>query len=91
METIQKHYRIDRKDISFLRFVIEAYDGIAVLTTVDREAGVVRFTISPGCEAVVEMVLQDLKKEMMIEELVWPLTNDKKTIHSHHRMSDECV
>ncbi len=68
METIKKYYRVDRREISFLRFIFEAYDGIAVLTTIDPGLGIVVLHISPDCEEEVEMVLQDLKKDIMINE-----------------------
>ena len=68
METIQKYYRIDRSEISFLKFVIEAYEGTAMLRTVDPQAGIVALHISPGCEAEVDMILNDLKKEILIED-----------------------
>lgn len=67
LQTITKYLRIDRREIVFLKFIIEAYDGIAVVSTVDSMAGIVKLSIAPGCEADVEMVLQDLKKDVMIE------------------------
>ncbi|MBW1840197.1 MAG: DUF4911 domain-containing protein [Deltaproteobacteria bacterium] len=62
-----KYYRLDRKEIYFLKFILEAYDGIATFKTLDPEAGVVKLFIAPGCEETVEAVMQDLKKEIMIE------------------------
>lgn len=70
MKTIKKHLRIDRKEICFLKFILEAYDGIATLTTIDAYRGVVLLRIAPGCEDEVETVLQDLKKNMMMEDVV---------------------
>ena len=70
METIKKYYRIERKEICFLKFIFEAYDGIAMLTTVDSDSGVVMFHIAPGCEDDVEMVLQDLQHHIMIEKVI---------------------
>ncbi len=67
MKTIKKYYRVDRREICFLRFIFEAYDGIAMLSTVDSDLGLVVIRISPGCEADVEMVLQDFKNDIMIE------------------------
>jgi len=67
LETIKKYYRVDRKEISFLRFIFEAYDGIAVLETADPKSGRVVFHIAPGCEGDVELILQDLKNDIMIE------------------------
>jgi len=68
MECIKKYYRVDRKEISFLRFIFEAYDGIAVIETIDPRAGVVVLHIPPGCQKDVEMVLEDLAKDVMIEQ-----------------------
>ena len=70
METIKKYYRIERKEICFLKFIFEAYDGIAILTTVDSDSGIVMFHIAPGCEDDVEMIIEGLQNDMMIEELL---------------------
>ena len=69
LETIKKYYQIDRREIYFLKFILEAYDGLAVQTTVDSEKGIVVLNIAPGCEADVEMILHDLKKNVMIEKI----------------------
>ncbi len=69
LETIKKYYRIDRSEICFLKFIVEAYDGLAVLTTVDPETGIVMLYIAPGCEAEIETILQELKKNIIIEAL----------------------
>ncbi len=67
MKTVEKQYRIDRKEIAFIKFILEAYDGIAVITTIDSEKGLIKLCIAPGCEKDVEMVLDDLKKNIHIE------------------------
>lgn len=68
-ETVKRHYRVDRREIAFIKFIFEAYDGLAVLETLDPLAGVVVFHIAPGCETDVDQVLQDLKREILIEPL----------------------
>ena len=70
LETLKKYLRIDRREISFLKFILEAYDGIATLTTIDAHQGVVMLRIAPGCEGDVEAVLQDLKKDIIIDDSV---------------------
>ncbi len=67
IETIKRYYRVDRREIAFIKFIFEAYDGIAVLETLDPVAGIVVFHIAPGCKRDVEAILQDLKKEIVIE------------------------
>lgn len=68
MDTIKKYLRVDRRKIGFLKFILEAYDGVATLTTVNPDSGVVRLHIPPGCAEDVEIILQDLKKQFMIED-----------------------
>jgi len=66
LECIKKYYRIDRKEISFLKFIFEAYDGIAVISTIDAPAGRVVIAIPPGCLETADMVLGELAKELLI-------------------------
>ena len=69
MKTIQKKYVVEKRRIGFLKFIFEAHDGIAVITTLDPAAGLVRFAIAPGCTQEVEAVILDLKKEIKINEV----------------------
>ena len=66
-ETINRYYRVDRCDIAYLKFIFEAYDGLAIIETLNSESGVIAFHIAPGCETDVDMVLTDLKADIMIE------------------------
>ena len=72
LETLKKYLRIDRREICFLKFILEAYDGIATLTTIDPHQGVVLLRIAPGCEDEVETILQDLKKDIIIDDSITP-------------------
>ncbi|MDY6832735.1 MAG: DUF4911 domain-containing protein [Thermodesulfobacteriota bacterium] len=67
-KTSRRYFRMDRREIAFLRFVFEGYDGLAVLTTLDAAAGTVVLSIAPGCEDEVEKILADLKKEILMED-----------------------
>ena len=68
-ETTRRYYRVDRREISFIRFVFEGCDGLAVLTTLDPSAGQVVLSIAPGCENDVEAILADLQQEILMESL----------------------
>jgi len=70
LKTIKKILRVDRREICYLKFILEAYDGIATLTTIDAHQGIVMLRIAPGCEGDVETVLQDLKKDIIINDSV---------------------
>ena len=67
MKTKKLYYRIDRREISFLRFILEAYEGLAVLTTIDAHSGFVVIHVAPGCENDVELIINDLQQNILIE------------------------
>ena len=73
LETIKQYFRVDSRDISFLRFVLEGYDGMAVLTTIDAPTGRVLLSVAPGCEDDVAAVINGLRPQMLIEELPVPV------------------
>lgn len=69
LESMQRYFRVRRNDIAFLRFLLEACDGIAFMLTVDPAQGVVALYIPPGCEAEVEAFMGSLQETMRIEPL----------------------
>ena len=69
MKTTERHYRVDRRQIAFIKFIFEAYDGIAGMRTINPTKGIIKLHIAPGCEEQVDRILQDLKKEIMIQRL----------------------
>jgi len=57
-ECTVEHYIIAPSEIHFLRFTLEAYEGIGVVTTLDPKLGLIRLSIAPGCEEVVRLILE---------------------------------
>ena len=62
METARRVFLVERADICYLRYTIESYDGMAVVRTVDPEAARIEIAIAPGCEPIVEQLIEDLRK-----------------------------
>ena len=65
--TVKRYYRVDRGQIHFLKFILEGYDGVAVLRTIDPQEGLVVLQIGPGCQSVVDMIIEDLERHIRIE------------------------
>ena len=84
VNTIQRYYRVDRREIFFIQSIFEGYDGLATMSTVDPNKGVIRLSIPPDTEADVLDILQDLKTSGILIEAVVPtdsiskLTKDTK-------------
>jgi hypothetical protein len=69
-------FRVNRKDIHYLRTTIEAYDGMAVVRTVERSGdrrslrrrvdateATIELLIAPGCENLISKLLTSLKEK----------------------------
>lgn len=69
MKTVAYDYRVDRQQMAFIKFTIEAYEGVAIMSTLDSAAGIVRLSVAPGCEAVVEALVGDLRRQIRMEPL----------------------
>ncbi len=69
MDTQSKYFRLRREDIAYFKFIIESYEGMAVVRTRDPHEAVVELMVAPGWEKDLEEVLEGLRKEMTIENL----------------------
>jgi hypothetical protein len=69
LHTVKRTYRVDRSQISFLKFILEAYDGMAQLTTLNPGLGLVEIYVASGCMEDFEKIIRDLKKQMLIEAI----------------------
>jgi hypothetical protein len=67
---ITKKLRLERKDIAYVKFILEGYEGIALATTIDSLESIIQLTIVPDFESDVEMLLTALKKEVDFSEIL---------------------
>ena len=67
LQTQKKYFRVDRTQIAYLKFIFEAYDGLANITTLDASQGTILMRVAPGREATADAVIQDLGCDMLIE------------------------
>jgi hypothetical protein len=70
MDTQSRYYRIRREDIAYFKFIIESYEGMAVVRTKDPREAVIELMVAPGWEKEVDAVLENLRGEVVFES--WP-------------------
>jgi hypothetical protein len=70
MDTQTRYLRIRRQDIAYFKFIIESYEGMAVVRTKDPHEAVVELMVAPGWEKDIDEVLEGLRKEIHIELLL---------------------
>jgi len=67
MDTVSRYLRVHRKDIAYFKFIIESYEGMAVVRTRDPHEAVVELMVAPGWERDVDQVIEGLRREIEIE------------------------
>ncbi len=61
METNKYIFRADRRELNYLRLIIESYDGMAVVKTLDPHEAFIELCVSPGCDLLVLELIDSLK------------------------------
>jgi len=69
MDTLSLMARVNRKDIAYVSHIIESYEGLAVVNTIDPASGLIRITISPFCFGEVKDILNQLMGEVELKLL----------------------
>ena len=67
--SVRRFLRIDRRQIAYFKFTLEAYEGVALMRTIDPRLGTVELLIGPGCEDVVAGIIDDLSARIKIEDI----------------------
>lgn len=67
-----RFFRVDRSQHAYLTFITESYEGLCTVSTVDNKNGIIRVLPSEGQEKDLEGLLEALKVEIGMEEVVWP-------------------
>jgi len=85
-DTIQKTYRINRKDISYLKFLLESYEGIAVSRTLDDRIAIVELMIALGFYSTFQGLMKDVSGEMgMAPVLTSYLTRENHDVDKRYQ------
>lgn len=64
MDTITYRARIDSTQIGFLNSVIESYEGIGVVRTLDAQSGIIELWLPPEFERLIAEIMHALAPEI---------------------------
>lgn len=67
-----RYFIIDPQDIVYLKAVLESYEGMVVVRTVEAGKPVIELLIAHDFQDTVSVVIEDLKKQVKLEELPSP-------------------
>jgi len=68
---IKRYFKVRHRDMVYLKFILEAYEGMNVMSTVDNVTGIIRISIMEGFEADMDRLLAELGKQVSMEAAVW--------------------
>jgi hypothetical protein len=68
---IFRYFKVRHRDMVYLKFILEAYEGMNVMSTVDNVAGIIRIAIMEGFEADMDALLAELGRQVAMEAVVW--------------------
>ena len=69
----KKYFKLKRKDIAFVQFIIEGYEGMATVTTIDPHTAIIQISIIPDFISDMSAVIKDLKNKYKMEEINCPV------------------
>ena len=67
MDTIIYRAVIEKSHIGFLNSIIESYEGIAVVRTLDARAGILELWVVPEFEGLVNTLMRHLAQEIGLQ------------------------
>ena len=70
---IKKYFKLKRKDIALVQFIIEGYEGMATVTTIDPHTAIIQISIIPDFISDMSAVIKDLKNKYKMEEMNSPV------------------
>ena len=70
-EGIVRYFKVGRRDLVHLKFILEAYEGMSTLSTVQPQGVIVRLSIPSGFEADVQSIIDTVGADIAIHEVTF--------------------
>lgn len=75
---IKKVLKLKRKDISYIKFLFEGYEGLGIVTTIDKSNSIIEISMMPDFVSDINEILDALREEIIFQEV------DITTIERNH-------
>ena len=66
---IEKFFEVKKNDIAPIQFIIEGYEGMATVSTIDPRRAIIKFSIMPDFISDITLIIDDLKNKYPIVEI----------------------
>jgi len=65
---VRRRFKVDRKNIAYVRHIFEGYDGLATVTTIHRAASIIELTMTEDFVEDVDRICAALRDEINLCE-----------------------
>jgi uncharacterized protein DUF4911 len=69
MEMTVRRFRCPLSAIGYVRMIVEAYEGLAVVASPERGVGIIEWWIGPGREEEAEVLARALGDEVLLRPI----------------------
>ncbi len=66
---ISKLYKLNRHNIAIVQYIVEGYEGMATVSTVDPHAAIIKISIMPDFVSDINGLIDALKNKYKIVEI----------------------
>ena len=66
---INKLFKLNRHNIAVVQFIIEGYEGMATVSTIDPHTAIIKISIIPDFISEINGLIEALKNKYKIEEI----------------------
>ena len=69
MDTLRLLIQLPRSEIAYFNFLLESYEGLASVRTLDPQRGILELMVPEGCLSETKKLLEALKEEIGLKTL----------------------
>ena len=68
----RRYFQVARREIAYVRFILETYDGLAFMRTIDRQNGIIEISAPPQRQQQAWALVAALAAETGLTEVAEP-------------------
>jgi hypothetical protein len=77
-DDVVRYFMVDRRDLVYLKFILEAYEGMSTMTTVERQGAMIRLTIPAGFAGDMQELLTAISADIKLQETVFDKEQEQR-------------
>jgi len=72
MRDVLRFFQLPKDRIVEFIFLLEGYDGVGIVRTLDRDRGMIEVLIAPGMEKDFNLFLRSISSDLQVKEIEKP-------------------